>query len=312
MRDTVLLVSRGDAWMPTDPTLPLLRPDDLAATRGDGVFEAIGVFGGAPLALDAHVARLRGSMAAVGIAPWAAELLGGGVIEAIRRHAATPELLVKVHVSHGTESTGPWAWIHARPNADHTTARRDGLAVSLLDRGAPRGAGLDAPWMLAGVKSLSYAPQRAAMREAQRRGADDAVYVSSDGYLLEGQASTLLLLHGDEFSTPRPSDGALAGTTQAHLFTGLARLGRAAVVRSVLRDEMRTADAAWLCSSGRLIAPIHTVDDRRLPVRAEATATLWRALHLPIVPAGAPAMGTPDLDSVQQKVLSPARGYDHE
>lgn len=309
MDDGVLLVSHGDGWRPADPARPLLRADDLAATRGDGVFEAIGVFDGQPLAVDAHVGRLRRSLSAVGLEPWDASLVRAGVQDAIAQHAPVAELLVKVCVSHGPEGGKPWAWIHARPNADHRSARRDGLAVALLDRGLSRRAGASAPWVLAGVKSLSYAPPRAALREARRRGADDAVYVSSDGYLLEGQASTLIVLHDGEFSTPDPADGALAGTTQARVFNGLARRSHAAVVRSMHVDELETADAAWLCSSGRLLAPIHTVDGRRLPVATAATALLWQALDLAAGPAGAPPSV---LGSVQQKASGPMRGHDHE
>ncbi|MFF7682555.1 aminotransferase class IV [Microbacterium sp. NPDC007973] len=305
----VLLVSHGDGWRPSDPARPLLRADDLAATRGDGVFEAIGVFGGQPLALEAHVERLRRSLAAVGLEAWNTSSVRAGIEEAILRHAPIAEMLVKVHVSHGPEGEGPWAWIHARPNADHRSARRDGLAVALLDRGVPRGAGARAPWVLAGVKSLSYAQPRAAQREARRRGADDAVYVSTDGYLLEGQASTLIVLHGDAFSTPDPVDGALVGTTQERIFSGLARRGHAAVVRSMHSDELETADAAWLCSSGRLLAPIRSVDGRILPAAPAATATLWQALDLAARPAGAPPAV---LGSVHQTASGPARGYDHE
>ncbi len=141
MDDGILLVSDGGAWTAADPARPLIRADDLAATRGDGVFEAVGVFAGVPLALGAHLGRLGLSMTAVGLAPWDATVIAEGVLDAIERHPAVPELLVKVYVSHGPDDGRAWAWIHARPNADHRSARHHGLSVVLLDRGVPRGAG---------------------------------------------------------------------------------------------------------------------------------------------------------------------------
>ena len=42
--------------------------------------------------------------------------------------------------------------------------------------------------------------------------------VSSDGYLLEGATSNLLLSRGDRLITPSTSLGILAGTTQAEAF----------------------------------------------------------------------------------------------
>ncbi|MEH3089224.1 MAG: NAD(P)-dependent oxidoreductase, partial [Microbacterium arborescens] len=61
----VMLVLAPDGWRQVDPDAALLAGDDLAATRGDGAFESIGVFGGAPLALDPHLHRLHRSMRAV-------------------------------------------------------------------------------------------------------------------------------------------------------------------------------------------------------------------------------------------------------
>src|SRR5690242_7905235 len=44
-----------------DPAAPLLFADDLAAVRGDGVFETLLVRDGRPCLLEAHLARLTQS-----------------------------------------------------------------------------------------------------------------------------------------------------------------------------------------------------------------------------------------------------------
>src|ERR1700712_5707279 len=46
---------------PVDPDVPLLHADDLAAVRGDGVFETLLVRDGRPCLVEAHLQRLTQS-----------------------------------------------------------------------------------------------------------------------------------------------------------------------------------------------------------------------------------------------------------
>jgi hypothetical protein len=66
------------------------------------------------------------------------------------------------------------------------------VAAVTLDRGLPAEGAGDMPWLLAGAKTLSYAVNMAALRHAERLGAGDVIFVSSEGYLLEGPRSTVV------------------------------------------------------------------------------------------------------------------------
>ena len=129
-----------------------------------------------------------------------------------------------------------------------------------LDRGYALEVPARAPWLLLGAKTLSYAVNMAALREARRRGADDAVFVTSDGYVLEAPTASVILRFGDRFVTPTPNAGILHGTTQLSLFTHLEQRGFEAVYETVALADLARADAAWLLSSVRLAAPIAAVD----------------------------------------------------
>ena len=135
---------------------------------------------------------------------------------------------------------------------------RGATAVSLL------GVRASAPWLLPGVKSTSYAVNMAAIREAKRRGADDAVFVSSDGFVLEAPTASLILRVGGRFVTPAPNGGILHGTTQLSLFAHLEEQGARTAYETIPVSALAEADAAWLVSSVRLAAPIRAIDGREL------------------------------------------------
>lgn len=67
-------------------------------------------------------------------------------------------------------------------------ARRDGVSVVTLPTAYRPGLAAQSPWLLAGVKSLSYAANVAALRHVRSLGADDAVFLADDGSVLEGRA----------------------------------------------------------------------------------------------------------------------------
>jgi 4-amino-4-deoxychorismate lyase len=256
-----------------DPAAPLLHADDLAAVRGDGIFESLLVRDGAPCLLEAHLARLTQSARmtdlpapdlprwrsaiGVGVERWIAD--GGG------------EGVLRLVYSRGRESgSAPTAYatIGALP-ARVADARSKGVAAITLNRGlSAEGAG-DMPWLLAGAKTLSYAVNMAALRHAERMGAGDVIFVGADGRVLEGPRSTVVIateLGGNPaLLTPPPWYPILRGTTQQALFEVARNKGFDCDYRSLRTEDLFAAQGVWLVSSITLAARVHTLDGRLLP-----------------------------------------------
>jgi 4-amino-4-deoxychorismate lyase len=286
MPDTVTLLiqplpadstdARLDAtFREVDATAPALRVGELSTQRGDGIFETIGVVDGHVQEARPHLERLRNSariceLPEPNLPQWEA-----AIARAVAALPTTGEFALKLVLSRGVEhGPAPTAWLHVAPAADFTAVRQHGIRAVTLDRGYPRGTAERAPWLLLGAKTLSYAVNMAALREAKRRGADDAIFVTSDGYVMEGPTSSVILRHGDVWSTPAPSGAILHGTTQLSLFEHLEASERRTEYRDIPVADLETADAAWLVSSVRLAVGIVELDGRPTPYDAEQTREL--------------------------------------
>ncbi|GAA1966146.1 aminodeoxychorismate lyase [Microbacterium deminutum] len=271
----------ADSFTVVDPTAPALNVSELSTQRGDGIFESIGVVEGHVQETRAHLARLAHSaqlcdLPAPNLAQWRQ------AIALATAHTGSGEGVIKLILSRGVEhGPAPTAWLTSAPAPDFSAPRTRGIRVVTLDRGIDSGAPSRAPWLLLGAKTLSYAVNMAAIREAKRRGADDAIFVSSDDVVLEAPTASVILRFGDRFVTPAPASGILHGTTQLSLFEHLAERGFATDYETVSASSLRQADGAWLVSSVRLAAPITAIDGDEMSHDAEFSASLNQYLLSP-------------------------------
>ena len=273
-----------------DPGQPLLFGDDLAAVRGDGVFETLLVRGGAACLVDSHLRRLMQSAAMMDL-PEPDLLAWRRAVDIAVGHwsaRTADEGALRLVYSRGRESgSEPTAYltINPLPARVHTT-RRDGVAAALLDRGLPAVGVETMPWLLAGAKTLSYAVNMAALREAARRGADEVVFVSSDGHILEGPRSTVVIATAGSdgrpcLLTPPPWYPILRGTTQQALFEVARANGYDCDYEALRPADLFDAQGVWLVSSITLDARVHTLDGRALqasPLRAQMSALIENAI----------------------------------
>jgi 4-amino-4-deoxychorismate lyase len=264
------------------PGTPLLFADDLAAVRGDGVFETLLVRDGKACLAEAHLGRLSHSSKLLDLPEPDLTRWRHAIDLAARQWSAdtADEGAMRLVYSRGRErGSASTAYVTVNPIADRiTAARRDGVAAVTLPRELPA-TGVEAmPWLLAGAKTLSYAINMAALRHAARQGAGDVIFVSSDGYVLEGPRSTVVIAVGGAAAggnvcllTPPPWYPILRGTTQQALF-GVARAkGYDCDYRALRVADLFAAQGIWLVSSMTLAARVHTLDGRVLPSAPMAT-----------------------------------------
>jgi 4-amino-4-deoxychorismate lyase len=235
-----------------------------------------------PQELIAHLDRLAHSARLCDLPVPHREQWAQAIAVAAGHCAERGESVIKLILSRGVEhGPTPTAWVTAADAPDNAAVRERGIRVVTLDRGYGIDTPARAPWLLLGAKTLSYAVNMAAIREAKRRGADDAIFVSSDGFVLEAPTASLVLRVGERFVTPAPNGGILHGTTQLSLFEHLGALGHETAYETIPVSALKSADAAWLLSSVRLAAPITAIDESVLTVDRELTASFNEYLLSP-------------------------------
>lgn len=244
-----------------DPDAPLFAIDDVGMTRGQAAFETIRVYAGRPFALAEHLDRLLMGAGRLGLPPVARADLEAVAHQALQA-AATPDCALRYYWTGGREGEGRsvvLATVSPIP-AGFDEQRLVGLTVASMSLGVDSTPRDQLPWLLSGVKSTSYAVNMAARAEAVRRGAEDALFLTVDGYVLEGPTSNVWWRHGRTLFTPSTDLGVLAGVTRTQIKALGTAAGYALEEGRYPVDDVATADEAWMSSSVRELMPIVALD----------------------------------------------------
>jgi branched-chain amino acid aminotransferase len=235
-----------------DATIPAT---DEGLLRGDGIFEVMRLYAGRPYALAEHMARFgssaRNLRLDVDIEAMHAE------IEALLAANGDNDALLRIVATRGGRRL---AFIEPLPR--HLASVRLGYVTY-----AP-------PRILNGVKSLSYAGNMLATRQAQERGFDEALLVTPHGRVLEGPTSSLFWAKDGVLRTPPLDD---------HILDSITRRGVIAATgaqeTSCTQPELEHADEAFLASTIREVQPISAVEEATLPTDGPLTQTAARGLR---------------------------------
>ena len=227
------------------PAEPVFRADDEALLRGSAAFETLPVYGGRPFELGRHLARLTSSLPTLGLPPLddgAAESLA----ETLAAHVGGDFVLRLYRTDASLIAT-------AAPIPDGLDElRARGLKVHVVDTGLPAA-------LVAGAKATSYALALAAVREAERNGCDDALFVA-DGIVLEAPTANVWWRTGEALSTAAAGAGVLPGVTRAVVWELAAAAGFAVREGRFPLAELAAADEVFTTSSIREVMPVVSLD----------------------------------------------------
>jgi branched-chain amino acid aminotransferase len=232
-----------------------VAPDDPGFLFGDGLFETLRVDGGRPRDLPAHLDRLYAGLHRLGIElPESLCDLGHAVFEVAQ---AAPRPVARLRITVSRETRLITALPYEPPGED---LYERGVAAVLLPEYR-----IDSRGPLTGLKSLSYQMNRLALREAETRGAWEALLINEHGRLVEGSRSNLALILPEGIFTPPESEGCLPGTVRR-------RLLEAGAIREhpLSLEDLARGSGLLLMNSLIGVLPVSQIDGREVPVDPEA------------------------------------------
>ena len=272
-------LSRRHVWVDGD----LLAADarhlsafDRGFQLGDGVFETLRARAGRPTELDEHLGRLRRSATGLDIeldAGTEARIAAGisALLAAEDLDRPDSDASIRITVSRGAiaargllplEHTSPTtviqAWPVPPPPEDHLQ-RGLHLVASSVRR--------DPSNPLSSLKTTSRADYVFARLEARRAGADDALFLTTDGHLSEATSANLFLVRSGadgkaDLATPALECAILPGTTRTWLLGWAARVGLKPVEGWLTSADLAAADEAFVCSSVAGVLPVTRFEGR--------------------------------------------------
>lgn len=220
---------------------------------GDGLFETMRVFNGKPFRWPQHLERLQRGADFLKIKlPFAPQALRRFADELIEKNKM-PEALLRVTLSRGIGVRGyspkgsenPTLVMSLHPAPSHSLPS-DGIPRWKLITSSHR---LPANESLAQFKTCNKLAQILARAEADAAGADEALLLNTEGFVVEGASSNLFWIEGDTICTPPLAGGVLPGVTRSVVFEICGMLKLKTIEANIGIARLKLADGIFVSLS---------------------------------------------------------------
>ncbi len=237
--------------------------EDRGYQFADGVYEVCEVRGAMLVDFPRHMARLQRSLRELQIAePMPITALAIIMREVVRRNRVTYGI-VYLQVTRGVarrdhafppNSVKPSVVVTARALDYEKKQQTAATGIKVITLAENR-------WPRVDIKSVSLLPNVLAKQEAREKGAYEAWYVDSDGFITEGASSNAWIVTKDGRAITRSVDrGVLAGITRAVLVEVMGALQIRLEERPFTPAEAREAAEVFVTSASQIVMPVVAID----------------------------------------------------
>ncbi len=111
-----------------------------------------------------------------------------------------------------------------------------------------------------------YLNSMLATTEARRAGYDEAIMLSSDGYIADGPGETIFVVKDGRVATPPLAMSILPGITRDAIIELAKALGYPVDEKLLIRSDLYLADEVFMVGTATEVAPIRSIDGREIGV----------------------------------------------
>ncbi|NLC36319.1 MAG: D-amino acid aminotransferase [Alcaligenaceae bacterium] len=222
---------------------------------GDGVYDVVPAYGGKPFRMDAHLARLERSLAAIGIECGLTRADWERIVRDLIKDSGLGDCVVYIQVTRGVarrdhgfpEGIEPTVFCMVSPfKRPDAALREQGLSAI----GAP-----DERWLRCNIKSISLLGNVLARQAAIEAGVDDVIQFRN-GCLTEGSAANIWVVKNGVLLAPPRGKLILEGIRYGLMEELAAECGIPFEARPITEAEVLSASEILLTSATKEVLPV--------------------------------------------------------
>jgi branched-chain amino acid aminotransferase len=122
-----------------------------------------------------------------------------------------------------------------------------------------------------------YLNSMLAVMEANRAGYEEAILLTSDGFIADGSGENVFLVKDGTIYTPDLSASILPGITRDTIIQIAQDLGYTVAEKQLIRTDLYLADEAFMTGTAAEVTPLREVDDHPIGAPGPVTLAIQRA-----------------------------------
>jgi branched-chain amino acid aminotransferase len=111
-----------------------------------------------------------------------------------------------------------------------------------------------------------YLNSMLAVTEANRAGYDEAILLTSEGFIADGSGENVFVVRGGTIYTPDLSTSILPGITRDTVIQIAQDLGHTVTEKNLIRSDLFLADEVFMTGTAAEVTPLRSVDDVEIGV----------------------------------------------